>query len=143
APVEVAVHEVGRADVPVRQAAVLEAPDPRVLEERTDDRSDRDVLGDPLEPWQQGAAGPTDDLDPDAVLRSAVERVDRLLVDDRVHLQHDPSVVPTRGVADLPVDELEEARPEAVRRDEQPPEVTLAGQAGQDVEEVGDIRAEL
>ena len=33
--------------------------------------------------------------------------------------------------------------PKAVRRDEQPPEGALAGQAGQDVEQVGHVRAEL
>ena len=48
-----------------------------------------------------------------------------------------------RRVADLAVDQLEEPRAEAVRRDEQPAELALAGEAGEDVEQVGDVGAEL
>ena len=47
------------------------------------------------------------------------------------------------GVADLAVDKVEEPRAEAVRRDEQPAERALPRQAGQDVEEVGDVGADL
>ena len=46
-------------------------------------------------------------------------------------------------MADLAVDELEEPRSQAVRRDEQAAELALAGQAGQDVEQVRDVGAEL
>ena len=44
---------------------------------------------------------------------------------------------------DLALDEVEEPRAQAVRRDEQPAERPLARQAGQVVEQVGDVRAEL
>ena len=44
AGVEVARHEVGRADVDRRLAVALEGVDPRVLEEPADDRDDADVL---------------------------------------------------------------------------------------------------
>ena len=47
------------------------------------------------------------------------------------------------GVGDLALDELQEPRAQAVRRDEQPSERALARQAGQDVEQVGDVRADL
>ena len=43
-PIEVALHEVGRADVPLRLATVGEAEDPGVLEELADDRADADPL---------------------------------------------------------------------------------------------------
>ena len=55
-------------------------------------------------------------------LRGAVQRLDRRLVDERVELDDDPRLVAERGVVDLALDELEEPRAEAVRRDEQPPE---------------------
>ena len=47
------------------------------------------------------------------------------------------------GVGDLAIDELQEPRAQAVRRDEQPAERPLARQAGQDVEQVRDVRADL
>ena len=48
-----------------------------------------------------------------------------------------------RGMRDLALDQLEEARPQAVRRDEQPAERPLARQAGQDVEQVRHVGADL
>src|SRR4029450_5878027 len=50
---------------------------------------------------------------------------------------------PELGVVGFALDELEEARPEAVRGDQEAPEAFLARQAGQDVEQVGDVGAEL
>ena len=97
----------------------------------------------PLTPGSSEQPARTDDVDPDAGLRRPVERVDRGLVDDRVELEDDPGLVPNLGVPDLALDELEEPRPEAVRRDEQPPEVALPGEAGQDVEEVRHVGAQL
>ena len=75
--------------------------------------------------------------------RRAVKGVDRGLVDDRVELHDDPGLVAEGGMLDLAVDELEEPRAEAVRRDEQPPERPLAREAGQDVEQVRDVGTEL
>ncbi len=39
APIEIAVHEVGRADPVLRIAVVREVEDPGVLEEPTEDRA--------------------------------------------------------------------------------------------------------
>ena len=50
---------------------------------------------------------------------------------------------PALACADLALDELEEARAQAVGRHEQPPERALARQAGEDVEQVGHVRADL
>ena len=70
-------------------AAGAEQEDPRVLEEPAEDRADLDVLGQPghAGPQRADAAHPDVDLHPG--LRGAVERVDELLVDDRVDLQGD------------------------------------------------------
>src|SRR5215207_7355334 len=55
AVVEVAGHQVGRADVDaLRLAVALERVDSRVLEEAVDDRDHLDVLRDPLHAWAQG-----------------------------------------------------------------------------------------
>ena len=63
-------------------------------------------------------------------------------VDDRVELHDDPGVLAARGMLDLAIDELEESRAEAVRRDEEPAERALPRQAREDVEEVGQIGAD-
>src|SRR6185369_9100303 len=68
---------------------------------------------------------------------------DRLLVDERVELQHDPGLTPCLGVGDLPLDELEKPAAQAVRGDEESAEGLLPGQAGEDVEQLGDVRAQL
>ena len=46
-------------------------------------------------------------------------------------------------MGDLTVDQFQEPRPQAVRRDEQPAECALTGQAGQDVEQVRDVGTDL
>ena len=90
-PVEVAVHQVGRADVPLAVAAVVEAPDPRVLEELADDRADPDALGHARHARLERAGAADDRSIVDAGLRRA-GRAPRSTgdVDDRVELEDDP-----------------------------------------------------
>ena len=64
--IQVPVHQVGGADVPLAIAAVLEAPDPRVLQELTDDRADPDPFRDPGQPRLQRARRTHDQVDVDA-----------------------------------------------------------------------------
>ena len=92
--------------------------------------------------WSEQAPRMIRSID-DARVRGPIERLDDGHVDDRVELEHDPGGPSGRRVADLAVDQVEEPRAQAVRRDEQPAERALAGQAGQDVEQVGDVRADL
>ena len=64
--VEVAGHQVGRADVArpaARAGAVGEAEDPRVLEVATDDRAHPDVLGQARHPGTQAADAADDEVD--------------------------------------------------------------------------------
>ena len=143
-PVEVAIHQVGRADVPLALAAVLEAPDPRVLEELADDRADADALGDARQARLERAGAADDQVDVDAGLRRR-GRAPRSTATSTIalSLRTIRAGRPACGVADLALDEVQEPRPQAVRRDEQPAERPLARQAGQDVEQVGDVGADL
>ena len=124
-------------------AAVLEPPDPGVLEELADDRAHPDPFRDARDARLQRAGAAHDEVDVDAGLGRAVQRLDDGHVDDRVELQDDARRPTGPRVGDLPLDQFEEPRAQAVRRDEQPPERPLAGQAGQDVEQVGHVRADL
>ena len=90
------------------------------------------------------AARPADDaVDLDAGPRGVVQRLDDLGVDERVDLEHDPAGCAGACQRRLALDELEDPGTERDRRDEQAPERPLAGQAGEHVEQVGDVRAQL
>ena len=71
-PIEVALHQVGRPDVPLLVAAVQEAVDARVLEELADDRADHDPVGDPLAAGPDRADAADDEVHVDAALARPV-----------------------------------------------------------------------
>ena len=66
-----------------------------------------------------------------------------LRVDERVDLEHDPRRVAGLRVGDLALHELEESRAQRDRRHQQPAEHALAREAGERVEQVRDVGAEL
>ena len=72
--VEVAVHQVGRADPGLWLAAVLEPEDAAVLEEAAEDAADADVLRQARDAGRSAQMPRDPDLDRDAGLRGAVER---------------------------------------------------------------------
>ena len=89
--VQVALHQVGRADPHPQRAAVdaTEAEDPRVLEVPADDGADPDRLGQPGHPGPKAAPAPDDQIHRGAGLRSPVEGVDDARVGEAVGLEHD------------------------------------------------------
>src|SRR3954469_22224599 len=104
AAVEVAVHEVGAADPPLRLAAVGECHDPGVLQEAAHDRADADVLRQAVDARPQRADAADQQLDRDAGVRRLVQRVDDPLVDQGVHLEPDAAGPALGGVPDLAAD---------------------------------------
>src|SRR5690606_25488236 len=89
-------------------------------------------------------ADPTDDeVDGDAGLRGAVQLVDDILVDDRVHLEADAGRAALPSALRLLADELDEALAEVEGRDEEALELLLDRVAGQLVEEPGQVLADL
>ena len=74
--VEVAVHQVRRADPRLRLAAVLEPEDPAVLEEAAEDAADLDVVPQTRNVRLQSADAAAPDLDRYAGLGRAIQRVD-------------------------------------------------------------------
>src|SRR6185503_5376222 len=143
AAVEVAIHKVRRADVPLAVAPIGEAPDPRVLEELADDRSDTYSLRDARQPRLQRASSTHDEVHLDARTRSPIEHFDDRHVDDGIELEHDMGRPTRRSMGDLALDEVDETLAEVVWRDEQSPEGPLPRKTGEDVEQVGDIGADL
>ena len=69
-----------------------------MLEEAADDADDADALADARKPGPQTADAAHDQIDLDARLRRAIQRVDDLGVDERVHLADDARRTACRGV---------------------------------------------
>ena len=76
-PVEVAVHQVGRADPELGVVAGAEPVDPRVLQEPAEDRAHPDVLRQPGHARPERAHAADQQIDCDAGGGGTVERVDR------------------------------------------------------------------
>src|SRR5215216_1220866 len=102
--VEVAGHQVGRADVVLAPPAVGEVPDAAVLQEPADDGADPDVVAHPRNPRPEPADAPHDQVDLDPGLGGLVEGADALGVDQGVHLHGDAAgpagAVPLGGPPD-------------------------------------------
>ena len=91
--VQVARHEVGRADERLRSALLAaEAIDPRVLEVPADQGADADVLRQTGHPGLQAADAADDQVDVGPRLRGLVQGVDHVGVDQAVHLHDDATV---------------------------------------------------
>ena len=140
APVEVALHHVSRPDVVVALPATGTEPvDPRVLQIPSNDRPDGDVLREVFYPGAQTADTANDQLDPGTGRGRLIKRLDDPPVYQRVHLHGYVPVWPGR----LVLDQLCDAVPNTVRRHSQHPIAGLAAIAGEIVEKMGEIGAEV
>ena len=97
----------------------------------------------PAMPGLQAADAARDDVDGHARTRRDVQRLDDLLVDERVDLQSDPRrLARARGGRD-PLDLLQDPVAEEPRPDEQLAEHGRPREPGDGVEDVGDIRGDV
>ena len=143
ARVEVARHEVGRADPVAALVAALEAVDARVLEEAADDRDHADVLRHARHARAQAADAAHVQVHLHARLRGLVEGADAARVHERVHLQDDPRLLAGLVRLDGALDLAQEPVAHVVGRDDRLAVVRRARGAGQRVEELGHVRGEL
>ncbi len=138
------MHHVRTADpVLLVLTAVAEVEDPRVLQEPADDRADGDVLAQAGNSGPQCADAAHRHVDLDTGPRRAVERVDHLLVDDRVHLQPHQAAATVALVVDLAFDAGDDAAADGVRGDQQVAVLGLPRVPGQHVEQVGQVGADV
>src|SRR5262249_59731804 len=97
--------------------AGAEADDAGMFEETADDALDADVVGEAGYARPQTADTAHDEVDLDAGLRGAVERVDQLLIHDLVELDPDVAGPPRLHMRDLLVDQAQQRLPQRQRRD--------------------------
>src|SRR5665811_6905 len=143
AAVEVAVHQVGAADVDDRFAAAAEGEDPRVLQEPAEDRTHPDRLRQPFDAGAHGADAANPEVHLDAGAGRAIQRIDQLVVDDGVHLQADVATDAGPRVGDLGLDQVHQARAHRSRRHQEALELAARGPPGQLVEQPRQVLADL
>src|SRR5690349_17340932 len=105
--IEITMHHVGAPDPELVDGA--EMNNSRVLEKAAQNRAHRDVFGESGHTWTQRADAPDDDIDADACLRRSIERIDHLLVDQRVGLESDAGVSAGLLGGDLTFDPLDDS----------------------------------
>src|SRR3989442_15909347 len=111
-----------------------------MLEEAADQRAYADSSGKTGHAGPQAAESADDQVDFGPGLGCGVERLDDFGVDQAVDLEDDATAARTGGFAP---DHADDVGAQAHRRDQEPAESTLAAVAGEEVVELGDVRAQL
>src|ERR1700739_2039083 len=88
--VEIARHPVGAANVNFFFATILEIIDTAVLQESSDNTAHPDAIAQTANPRAQRADAANDQIDLPACLRSLVQGLDNVLVEQSIHLGDDP-----------------------------------------------------
>src|ERR687889_581490 len=136
APVEVALHQVGRTEVDPFVLALPEGVDPRVLQKTSHQRDHADALADPFEARFEAANPPDHQLYLHPGLRGQVEFFNDLRVRKGVHLAGDASGLPPFSPLRLPAHQLDEPLTHSQGGDEQFLVLLLLGVASQVVKEI-------
>src|SRR5262245_2387090 len=143
AAVEVAVHEVGAAQVYFFIAAVKEAIDAGMFEEAPDDAADADRLAAAGPAGAQAADAADDQVYGHALARSRVRLLDHRRVGHAVELGDDSGGASGLEVCDLAADHLGDRFAQVDRRDQQFAVLLLARVPGQVVEQLRNVFAEI
>src|SRR5437660_6634955 len=100
---QIARHPIGAAEVDLRLAAVLEVKDSAVLKEPPHDAAHADAVAGATNSRPQRAYATHEQIDVHSCLRSAVERLDNIVVDEGVDFDDDARLTPLAGVLGLPL----------------------------------------
>src|SRR5699024_1632394 len=107
------------------------------------DGADVDVVTVARHAGAQGTDAPDHALHADPGPRGPVEGGDHLFVDERVGPQPYPGLVPVVGIGDLAVDPLDDPGPDPLRGHEEPPVLAHVGEAGEVVDQIGQVGGAL
>src|SRR5829696_9470267 len=89
------------------------------------------------------AGAPDDEIAPYPGLSCAVKRIDDRGLDQGIHLDDDPGRLAQPGVPLFATDQLDDLFPEAQRRHQELPPAASLGIAGQEIEQLAGILAEI
>ena len=114
-----------------------------MLEILPDDRPDANPLADAGDAGPERADAANDQVDLDTCLAGRIERADAGRVHERVQLQDDVRRAAGPGVVRLALDHLQDPVAQVHRRHDEAPEIALARQACEHVEQVAHVRAKF
>src|SRR6266849_5462636 len=143
APIQVALHQVGAPQVDLLVSPVAKVENPAMLQETPYKASDADVLTHAGNTRAQAAYTSHDQVDTHPCLRCSIEHAYHLRVDKRIHLEDETAMPVLLLYANLTFDTLHDRLPQAHRGYQQLAIGTLARVAGERVEKIGGIRADL
>ena len=142
-PEEIASHPVGAGQVEVVFSAVEEVENARVLEKPSYDGAHAYVLRQPRDSGTQRAYPAHDQIDFHPGVRSPVERLDYLGLDQGVHFRDDvPGLAGTRVIG-FPLDRRKHALVQRERRDPEMMEPARAPEAGELLENLVHVLADF
>ena len=113
---EIAPHPVRAGEIHARLTTTLEVEHPRVLKEPPDHGGDANVVGHPLHAGPQCAHAAHHQVDGDAGLRRAIQRLDDLRLHQRVHLGDHPRRPPRLGLFHFRADVFQDGAVQRERR---------------------------
>ena len=137
--IQVAVHQVGAADIYLWIPAVDEGEDAGVLEIAPENRPNVNVAAESLDSRLHAADAAHEQFDGHTGLARPIERIDDGLVDDRVELDSNARGHAVSRVLGLDTDALDQTLAQVQRRHEQSLELLLNRVAGEFVEQPGEV----
>lgn len=143
APIKVARHEVGAAEIDFLLAAIEEVKNAAVFKETADNTGYVDVVADARNAWPQAADSANQKIDFHSRLGSLIEQLDHLAVYQRVHLEDQTSRSACFLMIDLALQQFLETIAQRVWRDQQLAIFRLGGIAGKKVEKVTAIGPDI
>ena len=118
---QIARHPIGAAQVDFRLAAVLEVKDAAVLEEPAHNTAHADAVADAANPRPQRADAAHEQFNVHSCLRSPVESLDNIFVDQGVDLDDHARRTPFAGMLGLPLNQAHTLLGQIQRRHQQRP----------------------
>src|SRR5262249_49633997 len=140
---EVARHDIGAAEEVGPLVVDLEAVEPAVLQEAAEDRTDADVLAQPFDAGDEGADRAHDEIDLRPRLGRAVQLVDDVRVGEVVDLDLDVCALARLGGRSNRPNPFDEPLLQVELCDEDLPEALRSPEPRDEVEEIGDVRADV
>src|SRR5262249_3115461 len=143
AAAQVAVHPVGRADIDLRLAGVVEVKHAAVLQEAIDDRRDSNVFADSFESGPQRTDSAADKIDSHPRLAGSIEGLHNGRLQKAVDLGDDSARFAGKLIGGLLLNLLEHERLQAAWGDDQLLPLRQFAIAGEIVEERGGVVAKI
>ena len=133
---EIARHPIGAAEENFRLATIFKTEDAAVFEEAADNAAHTNAAADAANAGAQRADAAHEEIDFDSGLRSAIERLNHVFIEERIHLGDNARGTALAGVFGLAIDERHAAPGEIERGDHQRAVAGVLGVSGQEAENI-------